>query len=305
MLVFATSDKGGTGRSVTSCNIAYQAALQARNTAYVDFDFGSPTAGTIFSLDDVSRGTTEGGVHSLLRGEVIEPHRLDVWHEAERSSIRSRPDGAGDLVLYPGDSGGGEFVSTPDTVQRCLDFFGRLESEFDLSIIDLSAGRSYATEIVLEVLARPEMANVTSRWLIFHRWTRQHIVAANGLVNGENGIIAAGVGMGHDTDRLTASIRFVRTAFVDPDGEALRGLAAAQIAWLHQCNNDLHRMAGDLRVGRTRMIGEVPLDPMLQWREQILTSTDTRVRKVANLATVEAFATLARDLFRDEAWTLQ
>ena len=48
MLVFATSDKGGTGRSVTSCNIAYRLSLQGNDVVYLDFDFGSPTAGAIF-----------------------------------------------------------------------------------------------------------------------------------------------------------------------------------------------------------------------------------------------------------------
>lgn len=302
MLVFATSDKGGTGRSVTSCNVAYQAALQGRDTCYVDFDFGSPTAGTVFSLDAVERGTSCGGVHSYLQGDISEPERLDVWEKAERLSIRHRPDAAGELVLFPGDAGGGEFASTPDIISRCIDLFGRLESEFELTVVDLSAGRSYATDIVLQVLASPAMDNVVSRWLVFHRWTRQHIVAADGLVNGEFGLINTGALLGHDEAALRASIRFVRTAFVDPDAASLRGLDAPQIAWLHECNNDLHRMAGDLKVGRTRMIGEIPLDPVLQWREQLLTNSDTRTRKVANLATVQAFATLAGDLFSDEAW---
>lgn len=55
MLVFSTSDKGGTGRSVTSCNIAYRLCMSGRNVAYVDFDFGSPTAGALFEIGTVER----------------------------------------------------------------------------------------------------------------------------------------------------------------------------------------------------------------------------------------------------------
>jgi hypothetical protein len=33
MLIFATSDKGGTGRSVTSTNLAYRHALQGKDSA--------------------------------------------------------------------------------------------------------------------------------------------------------------------------------------------------------------------------------------------------------------------------------
>ncbi|MFL6113172.1 MAG: ParA family protein, partial [Catenulispora sp.] len=36
MLIFATSDKGGTGRSVTSCNMAYRRALRGEQVAYLD-----------------------------------------------------------------------------------------------------------------------------------------------------------------------------------------------------------------------------------------------------------------------------
>ena len=56
MIVFATSDKGGTGRSVTSSNIIYQAALTGLNVCYLDLDFGSPTSGAIFGVDALSRG---------------------------------------------------------------------------------------------------------------------------------------------------------------------------------------------------------------------------------------------------------
>jgi len=50
VLVFASSDKGGTGRSVTSCNIAFHLA-QRLDVAYLDFDFGSPTAAAVFDVD--------------------------------------------------------------------------------------------------------------------------------------------------------------------------------------------------------------------------------------------------------------
>ncbi|MFD1051900.1 hypothetical protein ACFQ1S_43240, partial [Kibdelosporangium lantanae] len=60
MLVFATSDKGGTGRSVTSCNLVYRKSLQGSDVCYVDFDFGSPTAGAVFQIPAVETGTDAG-----------------------------------------------------------------------------------------------------------------------------------------------------------------------------------------------------------------------------------------------------
>jgi hypothetical protein len=303
MLVFATSDKGGTGRSVTSANIAYRRALQGGNVAYLDFDFGSPTVGTIFSVASAARGTSGGGLHSYLRGAREQPQRLDVWAESDRKSLRGRPDGAGQLTLLPGDIGGGEFAADPDIIERCVRLLRALQAEFDICLIDLSAGRSYATEIALAATATSKLSDVVARWLVFHRWTRQHIIAAEGLVSGDDGIIELGVAHGHDKARLSSSIRYVRTAFVDPDSDELAGLRAEQVAWLRSTNDSLQRLAGERRIGRTTLIGSVPLDPVLQWREQLITDWDTTIRQTANRATVDAFELIAKRLDDDTAWT--
>jgi hypothetical protein len=302
MLVFATSDKGGTGRSVTSANVAYRRALQGSDVAYLDFDFGSPTAGTVFSIEAAVRGTPTGGLHSYLRGKVDKPHRLDAWSESERDSLRGRPDGAGRLVLLPGDIGGGEFASNPEVVQRCVQLLLRMEEEFDITLVDLSAGRSYATDIVLTATAGAELRHVQVRWLVFHRWTRQHIIAADGFVNGDKGIIELGVERGHDPAQLAGSLRYVRTAFVDPNSDELAGLRAEQVAWLRDINKALQQLAGKRRIGRTTLLGTVPLDPVLQWREQLITDADTTIRQIANRATVDAFEFIAKCLDDENAW---
>jgi hypothetical protein len=303
MLVFATSDKGGTGRSVTSSNMVYRRALQGSDVCYLDFDFGSPTAGSIFQIDAVERGSPVGGLHAYLKGEVAEAQRLSVWDSSDRTSLRGRPDGAGQLVLYPGDMGGGEFASSPEVVDRCARLLLRLDEEFDIILIDLSAGRSFATQIVLEVTARQRLSAVAHRWLVFHRWTRQHIIAAAGLVHGADGLIRAGVALGHDERRLRDAIRLVRTAVVDPDANELAGLRPSQVAWLRECNDQLQRLASELRVGRTAILGSVPLDPLLQWREQLISDTDTITRRIANQETVEAFELIAKRLTEEAAWT--
>ncbi|GAA1397364.1 SCO2523 family variant P-loop protein [Catellatospora coxensis] len=302
MLVFATSDKGGTGRSVTSSNLIYRRALQGSDVCYLDFDFGSPTAGAIFAVNDVARGAPAGGLHSYLRGKVGGPMRVDVWSESDRLSLRGRPDGAGQLCLIPGDSGGAEFAATGEIIDRCAQLLLRVEEEFDISLVDLSAGRSYATEIVLAALTAPQLRGVTARWLVFHRWTRQHVLAAAGLVYGERGIVDMGARRGHDADRLRAAIRFVRTAVVDPRSEELSGLRATQVGWLQEINRDLQHLAGAERVGQAFTLGSVPLDPVLQWREQLISDADTVTKQIANAATVEAFELIAKLLTEDAAW---
>ncbi|MEV0713210.1 SCO2523 family variant P-loop protein [Asanoa sp. NPDC050611] len=302
MLIFATSDKGGTGRSVTSSNVLYRSALQGSDVCYLDFDFGSPTSGAIFNIPNALHGTTQGGLHSYLHGVVADPQRLEIWSESDRSSLRSRPPGAGRLVLLPGDSGGGEFPITKENTERCARLFLHLEEEFDLCLVDLSAGRSYATEMVLAATAMEPLRNIRTRWLVFHRWTRQHVLAAAGLVYGERGILDTGVRKGHDREELANTLRFVRTAVVNPDSPELEGLRPAQVAWLRDVDRDLSELASSRKVGRTLLLGQIPLDPVLQWREQLISDNDVWSRRIANRETLEQFDSLAKKIVDDAAW---
>lgn len=302
MLVFATSDKGGTGRSVTSGNVAYRHALQGDDSCYVDFDFGSPTSGAIFDLPEALAGVERGGLHTYLTAGGPDPRQINVWAESQREALRGRPPGAGRLTLVPGDIGGSEFSSAPGIVERCARLFQRLDEEYELILVDLSAGRSYATEIVLAATTRPALRDVPVRWLVFHRWTRQHIVAASGLVHGRQGIIETGVGLGHDRAELTSLIRYVRTAVLDPSSPDQAGLRPEQLAWLDVCNRRLQDLAARYGVGRLNMIGEVPLDPVLQWQEQLISNDDVWLHRTANERTVVAFEDLSKKIVDESAW---
>jgi hypothetical protein len=303
MIVIATSDKGGTGRSVTGSNVAYRRALQGGDACYVDFDFGSPTAGAIFGISTLSRGITNGkGTHSYLLGRSSSEELWDVWRHSDRASLRQRPPGTGRLVLVPGDVGGGEFSFDDAVVDRCIDLFLRLHSEFELVLVDLSAGRSYAAEIVIAATSAPELMCVTTRWLVFHRWTRQHILAAAGLVFGKRGLLDVGQEHGRDREKFADDIRFVRTAIVDPNAPDLAGLRPPQLAWLREANQGLQQLAAELNVGRSAVLGVVPLDPVLQWREQLITDGDVWASHIANEATINAFDSLAKRMVDDSAW---
>jgi hypothetical protein len=98
------------------------------------------------------------------------------------------------------------------------------------------------------------------------------------------------------------SIRFVRTAVVDPNSVELAGLRPSQVAWLRDCNRDLQELASQRKVGRTSMVGVIPLDPVLQWREQLISDNDVYARQIANRETVDAFDSLAKRLTEDAAW---
>jgi hypothetical protein len=221
MIVIATSDKGGTGRSVTGSNVVYRRALQGSDVCYVDFDFGSPTAGAIFGVNELTRGTTTGsGTHSYLLGRSPTEETWNIWQHSDRGDLRQRPPGTGRLVLIPGDANGGEFASDGAVVDRCIDLLLRLHSEFEVVLVDLSAGRSYAADFVIAATSSPALSNVTTRWLVFHRWTRQHILAAHGLVHGDRGLLTIGEENGRDREQFANDIRFVRTAISNSPGSA-------------------------------------------------------------------------------------
>ncbi|MEU9065547.1 SCO2523 family variant P-loop protein [Streptomyces sp. NPDC048109] len=302
MLVFAASDKGGAGRSVTSANLAYQRALAGDHVAYVDFDFGSPTAAVLFDVPGSMRGTEEQGLHSYLEGAVAEPAKIDVWRQTRHLWLRDVPGRAGRLVMFPGDAGGGEFATGGETLERCVDLLLRLNGEFDLIVVDLRAGRSYALDLALAATAHPRMRHVPFRWLVFHRWTRQHVIAAAGLVHGSHGIIEGGVELGHDVEVLQGALRFVRTAVPDPASPLWSQGTEAQTSWMRSCDEALRRLAVEHGAGDDVVLGVVPLEPVLQWREQLITEEDVLAAQVANKETWEALEEIARRLTDDSCW---
>lgn len=302
MIVFAASDKGGTGRSVTSANLAYQRALAGDDVCYLDFDFGSPTAAAVFDVSHARQAAADQGLHTYLEGQVSEPAQIDVWSHSEHPVLRDPPPGAGRLVLMPGDLGGGEFATTDENLRRCVDLLLRLNSEFEMIIVDLSAGRSYAVEMALAATSQREMRGIKSRWLVFHRWTRQHVAAAAGLVFGKRGILAGGVARGHDEEALRNVIRFVRAAVPDPESALWSQVSATQSAWMRECDRDLKQLSSTLGIGYTQVLGSVPLEPVLQWREQLITDEDVLGSQIANRETWEALSELAIRLTDDKHW---
>jgi hypothetical protein len=302
VLIFSASDKGGTGRSVTSANLAYQRALTGDDVCYLDFDFGSPTASAVFDVPDARAAAEDRGLHSYLVGEVTEPIRVDVWANTEHRVLRNQPPGAGRLILMPGDISGGEFAVTDDNLRRCVDLLLRLNGEFDLIVVDLSAGRSYAVDMVLAATAQREMGGVEARWLVFHRWTRQHVEAAASLVFGKRGIVAGGVARGHDEDALRSAIRFVRAAVPDLDSALWSQASPTQSAWMERCDAELKQLASGLGIGYSRVLGSVPLEPVLQWREQLITDEDVLDSQIANMETWQALNELAGRLSDDKYW---
>ncbi|MET7987790.1 MULTISPECIES: SCO2523 family variant P-loop protein [unclassified Streptomyces] len=303
MLVFAASDKGGTGRSVTSANLAYRAALDGADVCFLDFDFGSPTATAVFDLPATDLDVHGTGLHSCLQGRIGAPHRIDVWTRTEHPDLRDRPSGSGRLVLLPGDRSGGEFVTGDEQLHRCVDLVQRLKREFETIVVDLSAGRSYAMDLVLAATAPGGgLDRLKHRWLVFHRWTHQHVRAAAELTFGERGIVRAGEALGHSREELRGSIRFVRAAVPDLASPPWDQVTPARYAWMRQCDQGLEELAAGLGIGGRRVLASIPLEPVLQWQERLITDADVFGRGIADNETRLSLDELARRLYDDSHW---
>ena len=301
MIVIATSDKGGTGRSVTGSNVVYRRALQGGDVCYVDFDFGSPTAGAIFGISALTRGTTTGkGTHSYLLGRSSAEEVWDVWQHSDRTSLRQRPPGTGQAgagtrgrrrgrVLLRRRRGRPLHRPLPPAAQRVR---GRARGPERRPVV--RRGDRHRRHLVAGTGQRDHAGGWCST-----AGPGSTSMAANGLVFGERGLLDIGEAHGLDRDEFIEDIRFVRTAIVDPNAPDLAGLRPPQLAWLREANRDLQRLAAELNVGRSAMLGAVPLDPVLQWREQLITDSDVWARHVANQATIEAFDSIAKKMVDD------
>jgi hypothetical protein len=89
---------------------------------------------------------------------------------------------------------------------------------------------------------------------------------------------------------------------LDPASPDQAGLRPEQLAWLDVCNRRLQDLAVRERVGRSTVLGQIPLDPVLQWQEQLLSNDDVWLHRTANQRTVDAFDELAKKVTDDDAW---
>jgi hypothetical protein len=146
------------------------------------------------------------------------------------------------------------------------------------------------------------MRGVEARWLVFHRWTRQHVTAASGLAFGAHGILRGGAAKGHDEAVLREAIRFVRAAVPGPASPLWAHASPAQSTWMQKRDEQLRRLASEHGIGDSVVLGTVPLEPILHWREQLITEDDVLSTQIAGKETLEELEEIARRLTDDTYW---
>ena len=95
------------------------------------------------------------------------------------------------------------------------------------------------------------------------------------------------------------SIHVVFQGFQEPQSDRV---ARAALEGPLELDQSLGRLARDRKLGPAILLGATPLEPMLQWREQLILNSDV-AKHLANDGTVRAFAQLAADLEDDRYWT--
>jgi MinD-like ATPase involved in chromosome partitioning or flagellar assembly len=274
--VFACiSHKGGTGRTTTTANVAYRLALRNRSVCCVDLDLDSPTFGAVIGMRGYEQGAPVG-IHDFLHdGSAPAPRSPDAALDAlvdmwENSGLPHPGAGrAGRLRLL---AGGRERMDYPlASVEQQGHVLGRivgaLRDEFDHVLLDVRSGVS---ETVEAVLAADEALQAV-HWLVFFRWTPQHLSGAADLCErlGDAG----------------ADLSLVRTAFTDP---------ADMGSWFREQHLALTRRAQSSLRGQ-RILTDIVSEPMLQWKEGVVTE-DHLNSGVASQGIVESYERLASQM---------
>ena len=280
------SHKGGTGRTVTTANMAYHLASLGKNVCILDLDLASPTLGSVVGLKGIATGAPMG-IHDVLLGtqqpESVYELSKDVWESQPLRDYRSHLCGSFDII--PGTMGGGDINVLPRgddaQVRRLNRLIDQLSGNYDFLFCDLRSGIS---NVANAFLAQPLAAQLTS-WLLFHRWTTQHLYGVLELARELN-----------KATQVTTRFSCIRTATIDT-----KAAPESSQTWINRRNDELERLYIQLQAltdPPLEDLGHVPSELLLQWSECIITEgiavTDS------SRATMRAFRSLAQTLIEQQ-----
>jgi MinD-like ATPase involved in chromosome partitioning or flagellar assembly len=297
----AISHKGGTGRSVTMANVATCAALRGRNVCIVDLDLASPTFGSIVGLDGVETGVPLGGhptqpksvfdiLARMTSGEGEDEYRyvdhalLNMWKGSAFKGTGLDKKNSG-LFLLPGRQNASDAFQ-PRVLAPALDkLLGQLAASHDFIICDVRSGISHPFTAFLLPQVRQHIAG----YLFHFRWTPQQLSGLGDLLKRDKRI--------RDVQLPLEKVRFIQTAKIPT--ETVAGKLGLK-GWLEQNEKGLVAQFDELKKFATDykqdvVLGEVPLDPVLQWRETIISQRMVQ-DGIANSATLQAFDMIAEKM---------
>lgn len=273
----AVSHKGGTGRSTAAANIAYQAANAGRNVCLVDFDLDSATIGAVLGLAERTVGAKRG-IQSLLSAngarQSLDGVLLDLRRERFVDPLVFTGANPGAFHLLPGNAEQKELVSEAEMGPILAEALTWLATSFDLVLVDVRAGKSAALRAMLDAASGLEHF----AWLLFYRWTHQHLSAARDMIA--------------TLEHWSQAYEMRRTIVPVSTARIRRSQVVGKPWFEHQYNTLEVREDREIAQRLGRPAESIPFDNVFQWKEQILCGP----RHQGDAATVDAFRDLASDL---------
>jgi len=252
----------------------------------VDIDLGSSTLGSVWGVREMRAGVKgRVGVHELLRMDNPEP-KLDkalenLWDRSAwlRNRVMESSPNRGRLALLPGNFRYGDSGTQADELKVPLySVLSALCDRFEFVFADIRSGLAAVTQALFD---KATFQDLIGGWLIFHRWTPQHLIGASDMVE-----------LLKESKWNSGLIHLVRTAYVDPND-----LPEENRRWFVQQNADLAKDESDMcRVTRVRRIGVIPFSRVLQWQERIISRSFLNETGLKTLPEADALRQLAQDL---------
>ncbi|MEM9570763.1 MAG: P-loop NTPase [Pseudomonadota bacterium] len=268
-VIAGISHKGGTGRSVTLANLAFQLHhKELSNVCLVDLDLASPTMGAILQIRGLRQGQGTPGkrgnpksVHDILvNRDDPTPAIVDVRTRSETIANKHRSDKQ--FGFIPGLAAGGDWAQKLQALRTSLrQLLERLRSSnYDFIVLDIRSGLSDVLEAI-----KHESSDLVDMLLVHTRWTPQHIIGLDSLLKSE---------------RVTSfgpdKVRIIRTAYIDPklEPKSIRSFVDGVEAELQDQFEAIEWFGKPLSLKRNPFMGSIPMDPKLRWKETVLTSGD-------------------------------
>lgn len=295
----AISHKGGTGRSVTMANVAYALAVSGKNVCLIDLDLASPTMGSVLEIPKLETGVTEAyvpgdprSVTDVLEGvldrqrsreaEEIEGALVNVWSRSD--CFKEQPASAGLFSFLPGRRWQGDKFDAQDMAPILDQILGVLARKYDIIICDLRSGLSEPFQAFFD----GHLSQKLAAFLFHFRWTPQQL-------NGLSEMLSPEVMSRISTDR----VRFVRTAVMNAESyESFSPFGKWVTTSSRELETRLSKLTTAINVsGQELVLGAVPIEPVLQWRETIITPRLVS-DGTAQRATVDAFESIAAAMIK-------
>lgn len=292
------SHKGGTGRSTTTANIAFRLAMAGKRVCVVDLDLASPTMGSVLGMHGHEAGA-QVGIHDMLpkdsgTGTPLAPAKgpeeaveccRPVVRYARKEVSRELKQADARLDLLPGKENEREVIENFRHIRDSLDpILQSLQDEYDVIFIDVRSGRDAPFYALLA-------SGLPISWVIFYRWTPQHIHGAAALIHDlrKNGSVVKAVRMAYLSPR-----DFMTSSGQSPEGDQ------AKLNFFRNQDAAISNLRAEL-FEDDPTVATIRRDDVLLWREGILVNEDLFDIQTLSAGTIGDYRSLVNELLPGEA----